>query len=135
MKRRREGPRDSDSEEDSEESCMVTTLEDREMIEYPEGVEVMMEEDKNIWEKHIGVPAILIEQLECQARTRARSDTEFLDCNSGVGMWIICRNPTCYRCNIIDKAEMQTQIPLDKGETIIFIRSLRTEDTSWKETT
>eukprot|EP00972_Heterocapsa_arctica_P113762 16438956-Heterocapsa_arctica.AAC.1 len=105
------------------------------MIDYPEGYEEMMEEDKTIWEKHIGVPAIFIEQLECQARTRTISDTEIVYCNNGAGSWGICRNPSCYRCDIIDKAEMWAHIPLDKEETNHFIGRLRTECTSWKETT
>eukprot|EP00972_Heterocapsa_arctica_P082492 12156331-Heterocapsa_arctica.AAC.1 len=57
LKRRREGPRDSNSEEDSEDSFMVTASEDGEMIDYPDGYEDMMEEDKNIWDKQIGAPA------------------------------------------------------------------------------
>eukprot|EP00972_Heterocapsa_arctica_P035359 5201591-Heterocapsa_arctica.AAC.1 len=75
-KRRREGPRYTNSEEDSEESFTSTSSKDGEMIDYPEGYEEMMEEDKNTWEKHIGVPASFIEQLECQARTPTISDTE-----------------------------------------------------------
>eukprot|EP00972_Heterocapsa_arctica_P085060 12533730-Heterocapsa_arctica.AAC.1 len=78
MKRRREGPRDSNSEEDGEGNFTVTNSEDGEIIDYPEGYEEMMEEDKNIWEKQMGVPAIFIEQLECQARTRTISDREIV---------------------------------------------------------
>eukprot|EP00972_Heterocapsa_arctica_P027876 4098845-Heterocapsa_arctica.AAC.1 len=84
------------------------------MIDYPEGYEEMMEEDKKAWEKQTGVPASFIEQLECQAITTTRSDTEIVECNSGKGGWELCRNPACYRCDIIDKAEMRAQTPLEK---------------------
>eukprot|EP00972_Heterocapsa_arctica_P004197 622522-Heterocapsa_arctica.AAC.1 len=105
------------------------------MIDYPEGYEEMMEEDKGAWEKHIGVPAIFIEQLERKARTITRSDIEIVECNGGVGSWELCRNPTCYRCDIIDKAEMRAHIPLEKGETILYVGRMKTEDTSWKART
>eukprot|EP00972_Heterocapsa_arctica_P072162 10656796-Heterocapsa_arctica.AAC.1 len=66
-----------------------------------------MEEDKNNWVKQTAVPASFIENLGCQMMSRTKMDTEMIDCNSGRGMWRICRNTTCYRCNIIDKAEME----------------------------
>eukprot|EP00972_Heterocapsa_arctica_P045493 6715693-Heterocapsa_arctica.AAC.1 len=93
-----------------------------------------MEEKNKTWERQIGVPAIFIEQLACYAKARAKTYTFIMDCNSGVGMWRICRNPKCYRCSIIDKAEMKTDIPLQKGETINFLGRIKTEDVSWKDT-
>eukprot|EP00972_Heterocapsa_arctica_P081584 12026895-Heterocapsa_arctica.AAC.1 len=73
-----------DREEDNNES---------DMVDLPDGLDVTMEEKTKTWERHIGVPAIFVEQIECYAKTRAKTDTFIVDCNSGVGMWRICRNP------------------------------------------
>eukprot|EP00972_Heterocapsa_arctica_P075502 11135517-Heterocapsa_arctica.AAC.1 len=62
-------------------------------------------------------------------------DTEMTECNSGRGMWIICRNPTCYRCDIIEQTEMEEQIPYEKGATILFVGRMKAEDASWAEST
>eukprot|EP00972_Heterocapsa_arctica_P034952 5145659-Heterocapsa_arctica.AAC.1 len=64
-----------------------------------------MEDDRKPWARHEIVQASYIEELECQMMTENRTDTEWVECNAGVGTWKICRNPTCYRCDIIDKAE------------------------------
>eukprot|EP00972_Heterocapsa_arctica_P010494 1541453-Heterocapsa_arctica.AAC.1 len=63
-----------DREEDNNESCMVY---------YPDGYDVTMEEKNKTWERQIGLPAIFIEQMECYAKTRAKTDTFIVDCNSG----------------------------------------------------
>eukprot|EP00972_Heterocapsa_arctica_P004962 734916-Heterocapsa_arctica.AAC.1 len=62
-----------------------------------------MEGDTKIWTKQSVIPASYIEGLECQ---------------NGRGTWTMRRNPTCFRCDIINKAEMETQIPNEKGPTI-----------------
>eukprot|EP00972_Heterocapsa_arctica_P069672 10294945-Heterocapsa_arctica.AAC.1 len=63
-----------------------------------------MEEDRRVWTKQEFAPPSYIEELECQMRTDTKSDTERVECNAGVGAWRTCRNPVCYRCDIIDKA-------------------------------
>eukprot|EP00972_Heterocapsa_arctica_P090680 13380692-Heterocapsa_arctica.AAC.1 len=103
LKRRREQENEMNREEDNDE-----------MIDYPEGFDVNMEEKNKTWERRIGVPATYIEQLEGLAQTSAKTDTYIVDCNSGVRMWRICRNPKCYRCSIIEKAELTTEIPMEK---------------------
>eukprot|EP00972_Heterocapsa_arctica_P069821 10314722-Heterocapsa_arctica.AAC.1 len=50
-KRRREGPRDTSSAEDSDESFTSTISEDGALIDYPEGYEHIMEVDRKEWEK------------------------------------------------------------------------------------
>eukprot|EP00972_Heterocapsa_arctica_P030143 4440370-Heterocapsa_arctica.AAC.1 len=70
-----------------------------------------MEEKNKVKERQIGVPAAFIEQMECHAKTRMNTETFIVDCNSGVGMWRICKSANCCRCNIIDKAEKKIDIP------------------------
>eukprot|EP00972_Heterocapsa_arctica_P041589 6131682-Heterocapsa_arctica.AAC.1 len=67
---------------------------------------------------------------KCHRRTRMpdddrHKDTEWVECNTGVGAWRICRNPICYRCDIIDKAEMELVTPKEKGPTVMFIGMLK----------
>eukprot|EP00972_Heterocapsa_arctica_P026699 3929933-Heterocapsa_arctica.AAC.1 len=59
--------------------------------------------------------------------TENKTDTEWVECNAGVGTWKIRRNPTCYRCDIIDKAEVEVLVPLEKGPTIRYIGRLKAE--------
>eukprot|EP00972_Heterocapsa_arctica_P106999 15762532-Heterocapsa_arctica.AAC.1 len=87
-----------------------------------------MEEDKKNWAKQTAVPASFIENLERQMMSRTKMDTEMIERNSGRGMWKICRNPTCYRGDIIDKAVMEEQILYEKGTTILFIGRVKAED-------
>eukprot|EP00972_Heterocapsa_arctica_P078107 11520571-Heterocapsa_arctica.AAC.1 len=54
------------------------------MTDYPDGFDVTMEEKNKTWERQIGAPAIFIEQMECYAKARAKTDTFIVDCNSGV---------------------------------------------------
>eukprot|EP00972_Heterocapsa_arctica_P040122 5912162-Heterocapsa_arctica.AAC.1 len=75
-----------------------------------------MEEDRKVWTKQEIAPANFIEELECQMRTETKSDTEWEERNTGIGAWRICGNPICYRCDIIDKAEMETVIPKEKKD-------------------
>eukprot|EP00972_Heterocapsa_arctica_P102123 15048939-Heterocapsa_arctica.AAC.1 len=74
QKRRREQSNEMDREEDNDES---------DMIDYPDGFDVKMEEKNKTWERHIGAPAIFIQQLECYAQARAKTDTYMVECNSG----------------------------------------------------
>eukprot|EP00972_Heterocapsa_arctica_P070245 10375567-Heterocapsa_arctica.AAC.1 len=67
-------------------------------------------------------------------RTDAKSDTEWVECNTGVGAWRICRSPICYTCDIIDKAEMELVTPKEKGQTIMFIGMLKA-DSNWADLT
>eukprot|EP00972_Heterocapsa_arctica_P019475 2874282-Heterocapsa_arctica.AAC.1 len=64
--------------------------------------------------------------------TENKTDTEWVECNAGVGTWLICRNPICYRCGIVDQAEMESYPPAEKGPTIEHIGNMRTEAT-WME--
>eukprot|EP00972_Heterocapsa_arctica_P047033 6940594-Heterocapsa_arctica.AAC.1 len=57
--------------------------------------------------------------------TENKTDTEWVECNAGVGTWQICRNPTCYRCDIIDKTEVEVFTPLVKGPTVNDIGRLK----------
>eukprot|EP00972_Heterocapsa_arctica_P089136 13143849-Heterocapsa_arctica.AAC.1 len=66
-----------------------------------------MEDERKPWAKHELVQAVYIEELDCQMMTERKMDTEWVDCNAGVGTWRVCRNPICYRCDIIDKAELE----------------------------
>eukprot|EP00972_Heterocapsa_arctica_P034049 5012395-Heterocapsa_arctica.AAC.1 len=59
-------------------------------------------------------------------------DTEWVDCNAGIGTWRICRNPTCYRCDIIDKAELERMTPIEKEPIIRYINMLKTES-NWAD--
>eukprot|EP00972_Heterocapsa_arctica_P100663 14842389-Heterocapsa_arctica.AAC.1 len=59
-------------------------------------------------------------------------DTEWVEDIKGVGAWRICRNPICYRCDIIDKAEMEVMTPVEKGPTIMYIGMLKAES-YWAE--
>eukprot|EP00972_Heterocapsa_arctica_P031983 4711591-Heterocapsa_arctica.AAC.1 len=77
-----------------------------------------MEEDRKVWTKQEMLPASYIEELECQMMTDNKTDPDWLADNAGVGAWRICRNPICYRCDIIDKAEVETMTPKEKGPTI-----------------
>eukprot|EP00972_Heterocapsa_arctica_P012812 1883699-Heterocapsa_arctica.AAC.1 len=103
-KRRRGGQRDSHIEEDSDSFFSHTNEESSEGQSHHDD---MMEEDRNVWTKQEIAPADFMEELECQMRTDTKSDTEWVESNTGVGAWRICRNPICYRCDIIDKAEME----------------------------
>eukprot|EP00972_Heterocapsa_arctica_P116144 16451640-Heterocapsa_arctica.AAC.1 len=64
-----------------------------------------------------------------------KTQTFLIYCQCGVGMWRICRDAECYRCSIIDKAEKKQDIPVEKGETVCFLGTTRTEDGNWKDTT
>eukprot|EP00972_Heterocapsa_arctica_P030374 4472687-Heterocapsa_arctica.AAC.1 len=68
-------------------------------------------------------------------RTDTKSYTEWVECNIGIGAWRICRNPICYRCEIIDKAEMEIEIPKEKRPTIMFIGMLKAELPNWADLT
>eukprot|EP00972_Heterocapsa_arctica_P058331 8606188-Heterocapsa_arctica.AAC.1 len=50
--------------------------------------------------------------------TENKKDTEWVDCNARVGAWRICRNPVCYRCDVIDTAELEVMKPIEKGPPV-----------------
>eukprot|EP00972_Heterocapsa_arctica_P024628 3632494-Heterocapsa_arctica.AAC.1 len=66
--------------------------------------------------------------------TDNKTDTEWVEDNAGVGAWRTCRNPICYRCDIIDKAELGAMTPKEKGPTIMFIGMLKAES-NWADLT
>eukprot|EP00972_Heterocapsa_arctica_P024414 3602024-Heterocapsa_arctica.AAC.1 len=47
---------------------------------------------------------------------------------------MICRNPICYRCDIIDKAELESVTPKEKGPTVLLIGMLKAES-NWADFT
>eukprot|EP00972_Heterocapsa_arctica_P090403 13335784-Heterocapsa_arctica.AAC.1 len=59
------------------------------------------------WTKNDVIPASYIEALECKMLTTSKTDTEWVKCNAGIGTWLICRNPNCYRCIVIEETEME----------------------------
>eukprot|EP00972_Heterocapsa_arctica_P042331 6238681-Heterocapsa_arctica.AAC.1 len=78
----------------------------------------MILEDRMPWTKNHVVPADYIANLECQMMlTTNKTDTERVDCDAGIGTWLICRNPNCHRCNIIEETEMETLSLPGKGLT------------------
>eukprot|EP00972_Heterocapsa_arctica_P081120 11953488-Heterocapsa_arctica.AAC.1 len=72
------------------------------MRDNSDGDNATMDETINAWERQIGVPAIVKEQMERSAATRMKTAMFIIDFESGVGMWRICENVNCYRCNIIE---------------------------------
>eukprot|EP00972_Heterocapsa_arctica_P047595 7020607-Heterocapsa_arctica.AAC.1 len=69
------------------------------------------------WTKNDLVPADYIANLECQRLTANETDTDWVECDAGIGTWLIYRNPDCHRCNIIEETEMETISIPGKGLT------------------
>eukprot|EP00972_Heterocapsa_arctica_P085117 12542188-Heterocapsa_arctica.AAC.1 len=63
-------------------------------------------------------PAEYIENMECQMLTANKTNTEWVECNAGIGTWLICRNPDCQRCNMKEEARMETLSIPGKGATV-----------------
>ncbi len=79
-------------------------------MQIADGAEETIACEYTVWEGLIGVPAIMIEQMQRRAATRMKEQTFLIDCKSGVGMRRICTDTLRYRCNIIDKAEKKLDI-------------------------
>eukprot|EP00972_Heterocapsa_arctica_P083224 12262445-Heterocapsa_arctica.AAC.1 len=69
------------------------------------------------------IPAQEIEGLRCQAITG--KDIEIMEDYAGGGEWFICRNPCCYRCKLIRKAEMDIMADPTKGVTVNYIGQMK----------
>eukprot|EP00972_Heterocapsa_arctica_P114133 16440906-Heterocapsa_arctica.AAC.1 len=91
----------------------------------------MIMEERTPWTKQDIIPADYIEALECQAMSSQKRDTEWVECNAGMGVWLICRNP-CFRCNMIDGTELDILQNPDKGATVYYIGRLK-RTTNWAE--
>eukprot|EP00972_Heterocapsa_arctica_P020032 2957006-Heterocapsa_arctica.AAC.1 len=48
------------------------------------GVDATMASEDIVWERQMGVPAIMIEQMQCRASTRMKAQTFLIYCKSGV---------------------------------------------------
>eukprot|EP00972_Heterocapsa_arctica_P104119 15344902-Heterocapsa_arctica.AAC.1 len=61
-------------------------------------------------------------------------DIEVMEDEAGKGSWTLCRNPCCYRCKLIEMAELDIMQDPNKGITVDYIGKLK--DTSeWKAMT
>eukprot|EP00972_Heterocapsa_arctica_P039306 5789942-Heterocapsa_arctica.AAC.1 len=74
-------------------------------------------EERTPWTRQDIIPADYLEALECQMMSSSKKDTEWVECSAGIGVWLICRNPNCYRCNVIEVTEMDTCSEPGKGPT------------------
>eukprot|EP00972_Heterocapsa_arctica_P044705 6596459-Heterocapsa_arctica.AAC.1 len=61
--------------------------------------------------------------------------TELIERKSGKGWWRVCKETHCYRCEIINMAELKQRTPTVKGETIYFQASTKQGDASWENKT
>eukprot|EP00972_Heterocapsa_arctica_P029709 4375083-Heterocapsa_arctica.AAC.1 len=91
-------------------------------------------EERTPWTRQDIIPADYIEALECQSISRHKRDTMWIQCNAGMGLWQICRNPSCFRCQIIDGSEVEIAQGQDKGITVEYIGMLK-RTTNWAEMT
>eukprot|EP00972_Heterocapsa_arctica_P024654 3636848-Heterocapsa_arctica.AAC.1 len=62
--------------------------------------------------------------------TANKTDTEWVECNAGIGTWCICRSPDCQICNMIEEAHMETLSLPGIGATVEYIGMLKRE-TNW----
>ena len=80
-------------------------------------------EERKQWSMEDVISAQEIEGLHCQAITG--KDIEIMEDYTGVGLWNICKNPCCYRCKLIWKAEMDIMMDPTKGVTVNYIGHMK----------
>eukprot|EP00972_Heterocapsa_arctica_P039081 5754599-Heterocapsa_arctica.AAC.1 len=91
-------------------------------------------EERTPWTMQDIISADYIEALECQSISGHKRDTLWIQCNAGMGQWQICRNPICFRCQIIDGSELEIMQGQDQGITVEYIGRLK-RTTNWADMT
>eukprot|EP00972_Heterocapsa_arctica_P009073 1336361-Heterocapsa_arctica.AAC.1 len=61
---------------------------------------------------------IMIEELETEAEFKTCYPFRRVQCYSGKVAWVICKQESCYRCMILQKAIVNFEITEEKGHTI-----------------
>ncbi len=119
-KRRRQVQEESDTEDDSGYHSSHHSSSGKEE-DYAE--DAMNMEERTPWTREDTITAEYIEGLQCQAISGR--DTELEEDEAGKGSWTLCRNPCCYRCKLIELAELDMMQDSDKGITVDYIGNLK----------
>eukprot|EP00972_Heterocapsa_arctica_P090084 13291084-Heterocapsa_arctica.AAC.1 len=72
-------------------------------------------EERTPWTIEDTISAQYIEGLQCQNITG--KDIMVEDDDAGCGVWTLCRNPCCYKCKLMELAEMDSMVDQGKGIT------------------
>eukprot|EP00972_Heterocapsa_arctica_P007755 1129386-Heterocapsa_arctica.AAC.1 len=75
---------------------------------------------------------IRVEELETAKDFRRCYPHKSVQCNSGKLKWTICNNNKCFRCNLVQKAVVNSEIDNYKAETINAIGRW-SEQKFWQE--